>query len=206
MNYSKILKYDTANGPGIRTTIWVTGCCFRCPECFNSEIQDFNTGKFFDDNARQELYSYLKDPHVTGLSILGGEPLIQDDTLLYLLKNIRKYFPDKTIWMWTGFQLRDIIKNTRYKNVTKDKDEWLVDEKKLEYISYVDYLVDGPFIKDLTTYHTRFRGSSNQIIWKISEKNNEIIAENVSEYFDKHEENNITNVSEVFLIKSLFNK
>lgn len=177
MNYYRILKYDTANGPGIRTTIWFTGCIFHCSDCFNSEIRDFKAGKLFDEKAKEELFSYLNDSHTTGLSVLGGEPLAQDIELANLLKEVKETYSDKNIWMWTGFQLKDIM------NMEEDKKEHY-----LSYIRNVDYLVDGPFEKDNTKYHTRFRGSSNQIIWHIHEKDNQLIAENVSHSFDEHTE------------------
>lgn len=200
MNYHKILKYDTANGPGIRTTIWFTGCCFRCPDCFNAEIQDFKAGNLFDESAKAELFSYLSDPHVTGLSILGGEPLAQNPhDFLNLLKEIKQTFPDKNIWMWTGFQLKDIIKQ-----ISLDDDpnivKHLVNNFHLEKISYVDYLVDGPYKKEETKYHTRFRGSSNQIIWHIKYKGKDMNhkhvcqAINESVIFDKHLENTQYNI------------
>lgn len=191
MRYHRILKYDTANGPGIRTTIWFTGCCFRCPDCFNAEIQDFNAGKPFDEDAKSELFKYLSDPHVTGLSVLGGEPLIQGNELLELLREIKYKFPNKNIWLWSGFQLSIMLAS---------QEQYAY---HLNILRYVDYLVDGPYMKDKTEYHTRFRGSSNQIIWKITpitydssvssdkdiDNTVQFYAMNYSDMYDKHKEN-----------------
>lgn len=153
MRYHNIKKYDTANGPGIRTTIWFTGCIFNCPGCFNSEIRDFNSGEEFTEEAKATLYKYLNDPHVKGLSVLGGEPLAQKEELLELLKEVKEKAPGKDIWMWTGYELDKLI------------DKKL--ELPLEMLTYVDYLVDGPFIEAESHTHHRFRGSANQKIWDI---------------------------------------
>lgn len=154
MRYHNIKKYDTANGPGIRTTVWFTGCIFHCPGCFNSEIRSFEAGEEFTEETKAELFKYLADPHVKGLSVLGGEPLAQGTELEELLKEVKAAFPDKDIWMWTGYTLDKILNENP--------------EHTHEILQYVDFLVDGPFVEDLSHTHHRFRGSSNQIIWDIS--------------------------------------
>jgi anaerobic ribonucleoside-triphosphate reductase activating protein len=149
MNYSKIKKYDISNGLGIRCSIFFTGCNFHCPECFNPELWDKNSGKPFDENAKTELFSYLKDEHCDGLSVLGGEPLIQGMQLVELLEEVRENFPNKTIWLWTGYKI--------------DGD---LNETQKMIIGLCDYVVDGLFKKELSGKKLRFRGSSNQIIWR----------------------------------------
>lgn len=163
MNYHRILKYDTANGPGIRTTVWFTGCCFFCKGCFNSDIKDKTSGTPFDEIAYNTVIAYLKDEHVKGLSILGGEPLIQDK-LLTFIKKVKQDCPSKDIWLWSGFTLEDIIKN---------KDNSDIDRERYETIQYVDVLVDGTYKEECTDHHTRFRGSSNQRIFLNTHNENE---------------------------------
>ena len=104
MNYAQLRHYDVANGPGVRASIFVSGCRFNCKGCFNKEAQDFNYGNKFDKETEDKFMEYIKDDNVKGVSILGGEPLMQtmDDSLLNLLKRIKKE-SNKEIWMWTGF-------------------------------------------------------------------------------------------------------
>lgn len=153
MNYSNIKKYDTANGVGIRTSIFFTGCNFHCKSCFNKEIWDFNSGKHFDDDAKNTLFKYLADPHVKGLSVLGGEPLQQNlDELKELLVEVRQKFPEKDIWMWTGYYIDELK------------------PEQLAVVACVDELVDGRFEINKKTGKTSFRGSENQQIWRVVRK------------------------------------
>jgi anaerobic ribonucleoside-triphosphate reductase activating protein len=149
MNYSKIKKYDISNGVGIRTSIFFTGCNFHCPDCFNPELWDKNSGKVFDDEVKNKLFAYLSDEHCDGLSVLGGEPLIQGMALVELLEEVREKFPNKTIWLWTGYKLDSEL-----------------DETQKMILSQCDYVVDGLFKRELSGKKLRFRGSSNQIIWR----------------------------------------
>ena len=147
MNYAQIRKYDVANGVGIRTTLFVSGCHFNCPGCFNKEYQDFSFGKVFDDAQMQKFIDLGKGESISGYSFLGGEPLDQlnDDTLLRTVKAIKEQ-TGKSIWLWTGYV---------FENLT---------EKQLEIVKYVDVLVDGPFIEAQKDMRLLFRGSSNQRI------------------------------------------
>lgn len=149
MNYSVIKKYDIANGPGIRTSLFVTGCTFACPGCFNSELWSFKAGKPFDDEAKETLFKLLSDSHCKGLSVLGGEPTIQGDDMLRLLQEVRKTFSTlKSVWLWTGHYLGEL------RGTEKD------------IVSYCDFIVDGRFNEKLSGKHLLFRGSSNQTIWQ----------------------------------------
>ena len=147
MNYAQIRKYDVANGTGIRVTLFVSGCHFNCPGCFNREYQDFAFGKNFTDEEMQKFIDLGKNPNISGYSFLGGEPLDQlnDDTLLRTLKTIKEQ-TDKTIWLWTGYVFENLS------------------EKQMEIVKYVDVLVDGPFIEAQKDMRLLFRGSSNQRI------------------------------------------
>ena len=151
MNYSQLIACDTANGEGIRTSLFVSGCTNHCPSCFNQEAQDFNYGKLYTQDTENMLLDCVKQPYVSGLSILGGDPLCQDDmgliTLNFLTHKVHSL--GKTVWLWTGFKWEDF-------NFTNNF------SLKSMLLSACDVVVDGPFIeaeKDLTL---AFRGSRNQ--------------------------------------------
>ena len=150
MNYKTIKKYDISNGCGVRTSIFFTGCNFHCPGCFNPELWDKNAGKLFDEDAKTELFTLLSDRFCDGLSALGREPLLQGEELVSLLTEVREKFPTKDIWLWTGNRLSSLKENS-------------VEQK---IVSLCDYVVDGIFIEDLSKVKLRFRGSSNQHIWR----------------------------------------
>lgn len=157
MNYATIKKYDIANGIGVRVSLFVSGCNHRCKGCFNSEAWDFNYGKKFDVNAENEILHALEKPYIKGLSVLGGEPLQQDSTLLEFLRKVKSKFPNKSIWLYTGYTYEQI----------KNKKE----------LDYVDVLVDGKFVEALKDISLQFRGSSNQRIIdvKATKENSKII-------------------------------
>ena len=147
MNYAKIRKLDVTNGPGIRTTLFVSGCTHNCPECFNKEQQDFNYGNKFTKETEDEFIQLTKNKQIKGVNILGGEPMQQiiDDTLLNLLKRI-KLETDKPIWLWSGYTFEEIVNNP----------------KRLEILREVDVLIDGKFQADKRDIMLKYRGSSNQ--------------------------------------------
>ncbi len=145
MRYGQIRKFDVANGPGIRSTLFVTGCPLNCPGCFNQEYRQFNAGKKWTKSAENELMNFLKNEHVSGLSILGGEPLAQDHELDNLLKRV-KTETKKDIWMWTGFCFEQL------------------NQKQLNTLQFVDVLVDGPFEQNKKNLKLKFKGSDNQRI------------------------------------------
>ena len=146
MNYTKMMKYDTSNWDGITATIFFSGCKFHCPGCFNQEAWDFNHGQPFDKKPEDLFISYAKNPHVTGVCLLGGEVFQQDlDRILDLVIRIKREVR-KPIHVWSGYTYEEIM----------------ADEKKMVILCHIDTLVDGPFIfkqKDLRLKH---RGSSNQ--------------------------------------------
>ena len=153
MNYGRIIKYDVANGEGVRTSLFVSGCTNHCPGCFNQEAQDFNYGKLYTQDTENILLDCIKQPYISGLSILGGDPLCQDDmgliTLNFLARKVHSL--GKTVWLWTGFKWEDF-------NFTNNF------SLQSLLLSACDVVVDGPFVeaeKDLTL---AFRGSRNQRI------------------------------------------
>lgn len=147
MRYGQIREFDVANGPGIRVSIFVTGCSHNCYNCFNKEYQDFNYGNVWTDETTEVLLSYLKKDQIKGLSILGGEPMENAKELSPIIDIVRKNI-DKSIWLWSGYTFEEIIKDEDMKNL----------------LEKVDILVDGKFIERLKNLKLKFRGSSNQRI------------------------------------------
>lgn len=158
MNYGQIRKYDIANGPGIRTSIFVTGCSLNCKNCFNKDYQNPSFGNPWTEKEDELLISYLSDPNVAGLTILGGEPFENAQGLISLLKKIKT---NKSIWIYSGYTYDFLIKN----------------DDTLELLKLVDVLVDGPFIESMKDLNLYFRGSRNQRIIDVKESllNDELI-------------------------------
>ena len=158
MNYSQLIACDTANGEGVRTSLFVSGCTNHCPGCFNQEAQDFNYGELYTQDTENILLDCIKQPYISGLSILGGDPLCQDDMGLIILNFLahKVHSLGKTVWLWTGFKWEDF-------NFTNNF------SLQSLLLSACDVVVDGPFIeaeKDLTL---AFRGSRNQRIIDVRE-------------------------------------
>lgn len=149
MNYSEIKFNDIANGLGIRTSLFVSGCRNRCPGCFNKKTWDFNSGKLFTNETCQLILDSMNE-YTDGLSLLGGDPFEFENVegLLPLVKEFKEKFPDKSIWCYTGYLYEDLIK----------------DSKNKTFMSYIDILVDGRFELDLKNIKLKFKGSSNQRI------------------------------------------
>lgn len=147
MNYAQIRKYDIANGPGVRTTIFLTGCTLNCKNCFNKEYQNFHFGKVFDEKAFEEVMDCLSDANISGLSVLGGEPF---DNLAGLKEFITKVRAksEKDIWIYSGYIFEELLEKDGAMDVLKN----------------IDVLVDGRFVEDLKDLKLKFRGSSNQRI------------------------------------------
>ena len=147
MRYAKIRKLDVTNGPGIRTTLFVSGCTHNCEGCFNKEQQDFNYGNEFTKEIENEFIEYTKSRQIKGVNILGGEPMQQtkDDSLLNLLKRI-KIETNKPIWLWSGYKFEEII----------------IEPKMLELLKQVDVLIDGKFEIEKRDLMLKYRGSENQ--------------------------------------------
>lgn len=161
MNYAEIKKCDIANGPGVRVTLFVSGCTHRCQNCFNEETWDFKYGSPFTADTENELINALRPAYVKGLTLLGGEPLERSNQqgLLPFIRRVKKELPGKDIWCYTGYTFeRDILE--------KMCAEW---EGTKELLSYIDVLVDGEFVQALKDLGLRFRGSSNQRIINLPE-------------------------------------
>ena len=144
MRYNKIRKMDISNGPGGRVSIFVQGCSFNCKNCFNPETHDFNKGKEFTYDTINKLLELSDKEYINGLSILGGEPLHEFNILgtIKLAKAFKEKFPDKTIWVWTGFLFENVINKDIFK--------------------YIDVLVDGRFEEEHKDIRLKYCGSTNQ--------------------------------------------
>lgn len=154
MNYADIKQYDVANGPGIRISVFVSGCNHHCPGCFNEVAWDFNYGTPFTDETIDTIIGYMDSPHIAGLTLLGGEPMEPSNQagLLPLVRRVKETYPDKTIWCFTGFLFDKDILDKMYHTVPETK----------ELLSYLDVMVDGKFVEALKNVNLRFKGSSNQ--------------------------------------------
>ena len=161
MNYADIKRIDVANGPGVRVSLFVSGCTHHCKECFNPETWDFSYGNVFDENAENEIIKYLEPDYIKGLTLLGGDPMekVNQEALIPLLEKVKKAYPEKSIWCYTGYDFEEDIKKNMLKN-------WEVTKK---FMSYIDVLVDGEFKIDLKDLSLVFRGSSNQRIIMVKE-------------------------------------
>ncbi len=169
MNYAEIKYNDIANGPGVRTSLFVSGCTHHCPGCFNEIAWDFNYGKEFTQDTINDILKSLAPDYIAGLTLLGGEPFeyANQQGLLPLLRQVRQNFPDKNIWCFTGYLFdKDILE--------KMCPKW---EITGELLSYIDVLVDGRFVESLKNLNLKFKGSENQrtILVPESLKSNKIV-------------------------------
>ena len=154
MNYATIKPRDIANGPGVRVSLFVSGCTHRCPGCFNAEAWDFDYGQPFDQSVIDRILQDLSPAFVKGLTLLGGEPFEPDNqrSLLPFVRRLRRDLPEKTIWAYTGRTYEELLTDgCSHRCEVTD-----------ELLSLVDVLVDGRFVQELKNISLRFRGSSNQ--------------------------------------------
>lgn len=149
MNYFSITKDDMLNGEGLRVVLWVAGCSHYCEGCHNSYTWDPNGGVPFDESTKQEIFTELEKPYISGITFSGGDPLYHKnrETITNLAKEIKEKYPSKNIWLYTGFEFNEV--------------------KDLEIIQYVDVVVDGPFIADLADVKYEWAGSTNQKVRRL---------------------------------------
>ncbi len=154
MHYGAIKNCDIANGPGVRVTLFVSGCTNKCKNCFQPETWDFNYGNPFTQETEKEILKMLAPDYITGLTLLGGEPFEPSNqrALVPFIKKVRAAYPQKTIWAFTGFTLERLGTVGDHCNC----------EVTAEFLSLIDVLVDGRFVEELKSLALRFRGSSNQ--------------------------------------------
>ena len=153
MNYADIKKVDVANGPGVRVSLFVSGCTHRCKKCFNPETWDFSYGSSFGEAEVEKILSFLAPDHIRGLSLLGGEPFEPDNqkAVLELVERVRKELPGKTVWCYSGYLFEELAAGK-------------VGDHSRSLLEGLDVLVDGPFVQAKKDLGLRFRGSNNQRI------------------------------------------
>lgn len=150
MNYATIKEWDIANGPGVRVSLFVSGCTHRCKNCFNQEAWDFDYGEPFDEAVMDKIVRLMQPDYIRGITYLGGEPFDPRNQagLLALTRKIRAAYPEKTIWAFTGYVYGKTLPQVT--GVTE------------ELLSSLSVLVDGPFVEEKKNLSLRFRGSENQ--------------------------------------------
>lgn len=151
MNYATIKNCDIANGPGVRVSLFVSGCTHRCPGCFNEVAWDFDYGEPFTEEVMDSILEMLRPSYIRGLTLLGGEPFEPQNQgpVVELLRRIKAAMPEKSIWAFSGYLFDKDILSGRLGDCS-------------EYLSYLDVLVDGPFVEAKKNLSLRFRGSENQ--------------------------------------------
>lgn len=156
MNYASIKRMDVANGPGVRMSLFVSGCTHHCKNCFNREAWDFQYGQPFTQKELDYIVDYVSGEYIAGLSLLGGEPMEPQNQagILPLLRKMKEVCPEKSIWCYTGYDYEKDILGRMMKEVPET----------VELLSYIDVLVDGEYIEELHNLSLRFKGSSNQRI------------------------------------------
>ena len=162
MNYLTITHDDMLNGDGLRVVLWVAGCRCHCEGCQNAYSWNFNEGIKFDEAARQEIFEELKKDYISGITLTGGHPLEPENypEVLQLCKDIKAQFPNKTIWLYTGYSFLELYCH-----------------KVAKILSYIDVLVDGKYDKELRDINLKWRGSSNQRVIDVKKtlQNGEIV-------------------------------
>lgn len=156
MNYASIKRMDVANGPGVRMSLFVSGCTHYCKNCFNQEAWDFGYGKPFTEKEIEMIVNYVSGEYIAGLSLLGGEPLEPENQkgILPLLRRMKEVCPEKSIWCYTGYDFEKDVLGRMMEEILETK----------EILSYLDVLVDGEYQEENHNLSLRFKGSSNQRI------------------------------------------
>lgn len=172
MNWAEIKKNDIANGEGVRTSLFVSGCRHHCKNCFNKITWDFNYGKPYIHQTQQEILDSIDCYWINGLSLLGGEPFEPENQqeIIGLLKEFHQRFPEKNVWCYSGFTIEEITGKSSPKSRA-------FTEHSIEMLKLIDILVDGPFIEEKKNIMLKFRGSENQRVIDIKKtfENGEIV-------------------------------
>lgn len=161
MNYAEIKKRDVANGPGVRVSLFVSGCTHHCKGCFNAETWDFQFGRPFTEDTINEIMEALAPSYVKGLTLLGGDPMEPSNIkgLLPLLRRVKEAYPEKDLWCFTGYDYEKDVLGHMLSEVEGAK----------EFLTYVDILVDGEFIWEQKSLMLKFKGSANQRTIRVQE-------------------------------------
>ncbi len=161
INYHNITHDDMNNGDGLRVVLWLSGCSHHCYNCQNPQTWNPDSGIPFDESAKQEIFNKLSKDYISGITFSGGDPLYEYnlDEVLKLTQQIRISFPEKTIWLYTGYELSEIIKQEQHEKVSEIPNIW---SKRWEIIKLVNVLVDGEYIDEQRDLTKKWAGSSNQ--------------------------------------------
>lgn len=180
MNYHKIEKTSVANGTGIRVVLWISGCSLHCKGCQNPDTWSLDSGKLFDETAKEELFEALDKSYIQGITLSGGHPLENEnlDEVYELIMEIRDKLPDKDIWLYTGYKIEAIINPVVLDVFDPERDALL--EKRKAIIEQCDVVVDGRYVEELKDITLEWRGSNNQRVINVQEslKQNEIVLYN----------------------------
>lgn len=160
MRYAKVRSQDISNGPGFRVSLFVQGCNRHCPNCFNQETWELDGGYSWTKQKEDKLLELCGVDYIDGLSILGGEPLLMFEKgygedyqpLIQLVKRFKELYPEKTIWVWSGYNFEDMVERPSRLRIKKVQ----------EFLKYIDVLVDGEYIDSLNELNLKYRGSKNQ--------------------------------------------
>ena len=168
MNFFKIDEFDSADGPGIRVGLYVSGCTHKCKGCYSSEYWDFKSGEEFTEKHLIKLNEALSKDYIEGLSILGGDPLEKENIhqVKYIIQECKRYYElinnkSLNIWLWTGSVFESLLIQILSDFIQFGQDNWYIDDLKY-VLNNIDVLVDGPFIEEKKDLNIAFRGSSNQ--------------------------------------------
>lgn len=166
MNYHNVTHDDMNNGDGLRVVLWLSGCSHHCYQCQNPQTWNPNSGIPFDNEAKQEIFNELSKDYISGITLTGGDPIYKDNLIdvLSLLNQVRLSYPIKTIWLYTGYTLEQILQPLLI-NTIPTKEE----EKRIDIVKMVDVLVDGPYIDAQRDITLKWRGSANQRVINIPE-------------------------------------
>ena len=162
MKYAQVVPFEVCNGKGVGISLFVQGCDLRCSGCFNPEAWGFDGGKEWNENVKQKFFDLLSRYYIKRVTFLGGEPLAQKNTdeILSLVKKVKREFPDKSVWLYSGYTWNQIMNPVATDNFDQDRDTWLKQRK--EIVEQCDVFVDGRYVDELRDITLPFRGSTNQ--------------------------------------------
>lgn len=166
MNYHNVTHDDMNNGDGLRVVLWLSGCSHHCYQCQNPQTWNPNSGIPFDNEAKQEIFNELSKDYISGITLTGGDPIYKDNLIdvLFLLNQVRLSYPIKTIWLYTGYTLEQILQPLLINTIPTEEEE-----KRIDIVKMVDVLVDGPYIDAQRDITLKWRGSANQRVINIPE-------------------------------------
>ncbi len=166
INYHNVTHDDMNNGDGLRVVLWLSGCSHHCYQCQNPQTWNPNSGIPFDNEAKQEIFNELSKDYISGITLTGGDPIYKDNLtdVLSLLNQVRLSYPIKTIWLYTGYTLEQILQPLLINTIPTEEEE-----KRIDIVKMVDVLVDGPYIDAQRDITLKWRGSANQRVINIPE-------------------------------------